>query len=53
MFSHYLEVHVNKTTEINKKNSLYHPYLPDSVERKVTLIEYKGAIYRGLITNSI
>ena len=30
---------------------LYHPFLPKSVERIVTLIESKGAIYRGLVTN--
>ena len=33
-------------------NILYHPYLLKSVERIVTLIESKGAIYRGMYKTS-
>ena len=32
-------------------NSLYYPYLPENVEKIVTLIESKDAIYRALVTN--
>ena len=33
--------------------SLYHAYLPKSVVRIVTLIEFTGAIYRGLCSAQI
>ena len=36
---------------MNKMNSLYHHYMPDSVAGIVTLIEYNCAIYRGHDTN--
>lgn len=37
-----------RVTEINNINLLYYTYLPNSVAKMVTLIVFKGAVYRGL-----
>ena len=46
-------MHFSKMIEINKINLLFHVCLPDSVGRIMTLIKFKGAIYKEFETNIV